>query len=80
MIMSNLLKRFTDIEKRHAKEVSQLAAGLQPDSHNPLAPAQWIHEFAASGKTCQVVGVHEPTWTDKLASCDKSGKVTDRTK
>ena len=67
-----------NVEKHHPDAVSQLVAGLQSDNRSDNDPAQWTQEFAASGKGCQVVGVHEPIWTEKLASCDKSGKVTDR--
>ena len=76
--MSNTLKRIADLEISRPEELSKFISGLQSDSHNENNQAQWIHEFAASGKTCQVVGIHEPTWAEKLPSCDKSGKVTDQ--
>jgi len=65
-----------NLEKHQSDELSQLVAGLKSDNHKDNCSTQWTREFAASGKNCVVVGVHEPLWTEKLPTCDKSGKIT----
>jgi len=64
-------------EKKRPEDLSRLIEGLET---NPPLKSRgtflWTREFAASGKNCAVVGVHEPLWTEKLPTCDKSGKIT----
>lgn len=69
------MKHLTILDKNQPKELSQLVAGLESGRHQENCATQWTQEFAASGKNCASVGVHEPLWTEQLASCDKSGKA-----